>query len=99
MYVFMYLNIYTHTHIYNVCTYTHIFVYVYILAIFLKYLPLNERRMSTIENSCGSVRYLCFFLLFNYLFFFGKKSCFSYTLLFLGVKIIFVIKVRIFVSH
>lgn len=81
--------------------YTHILVYVYILAIFLQYLPLNEWRMSTIENSCGSGRYLCFFLLFNYLFFFffGKKSCFSYRLSFLGVKIIFVIKVHIYISH
>ena len=46
-----------------------LFVYVCILAIFLQYLLLNEWRMSTIENSCGSVRYFCLFLLFNYFFF------------------------------
>lgn len=40
--------------------------------------------------------YVSFYYLTTFFFFFfGKKSCFSYRLSFLGVKIIFVIKVHI----
>ena len=72
-----------------VCVCIHIYFCVYFSNIFCNISPPFKMSYECLQqNNCRSMRYLCLYFYYSTPFFFYKKSCFSYRLSFLRMKII-----------